>query len=109
MANKVMPGDYETTVGNESPELSLILSKQVRGIPLTDAENAAMGNPVNIRPRPRPPEVIEAAKKARKRKGVTPEDQSELNNLLRATTPSYKNGGMVDRAAIRGKTKGKIC
>jgi hypothetical protein len=21
----------------------------------------------------------------------------------------YKNGGMIDRAAIRGKTKGKIC
>lgn len=94
MANKFMPGDYETTVGNESPELSLIMSKQVRGIPLTDAENAALGNPVNIRPRPRParPQTVNRAKKADK-----------LPIIAKA------NGGMIDRAAVRGKTKGKIC
>lgn len=41
-------------------------------------------------------------------KRVTSEDQEKLRKLIKSTT-GYKSGGMIDRAAIKGKTKGKVC
>lgn len=56
-------------------------------------------------PKPRPKEIEEKAKRMR---GLTDSDKKELDILIDSTT-RYKDGGLVDRKAIRGKTRGKIC
>lgn len=74
--------------------------------------SAAMERQIGFRtgkykvPKPRPAEIEE---KAKKRKGVTSRDQRELDALIGSTVPNYKDGGLIDRKAIRGKTRGKMC
>ena len=59
-------------------------------------------------------------KPAPKRRKITLDDvksgrvsEGDANDELMIETMQdmrgYKNGGMIDRAAVRGKTKGKIC
>ena len=59
-------------------------------------------------PKPRPKQAAPALKK---RKMPTAEDVAkgrisigDANDMA-----GYKSGGMIDRAAIKGKTRGKIC
>lgn len=92
MANKSLPGDFESMVGGEDPEFSRIILKQMRGEPLTDQELRDIGEKPVPLPRPKP-QVVNRAKKG--------------NALLPIVARA--NGGMIDRAAVRGKTKGKIC
>lgn len=54
-------------------------------------------------PKPRPKSIEEKGKKMR---GLTDSDKKELDILVEST--AMKNGGLVDRRAIRGKTRGKI-
>jgi len=69
-------------------------------------------------PKPRPQSIVEAAKRrkkvAPKRKKITAEDierglvsPGDANDEM--MIPAFKNGGMIDRKAVRGKTRGKIC
>jgi hypothetical protein len=59
-------------------------------------------------------------KAATKRRKITVDDvksgrvsegdaNDELMIQMMQDMRGYKNGGMIDRAAVRGKTKGKIC
>lgn len=66
-------------------------------------------------PRPRPKNLPKPQPKpAMKRKKITAEDirkgrvsPGDANDEM--MLDGFKNGGMIDRAAIRGKTRGKIC
>lgn len=87
-------GSYESMVGGLDPEFSRIVAKRMRGEELTDKELRDIGE--------LPPIPV------KKPQRVTPEDQASMKKLIKKTT-GYKNGGMIDRAAVRGKTKGKIC
>jgi len=42
------------------------------------------------------------------RRDIDANEDAELEKMLRSYTKKA-DGGMIDRAAIRGKTKGKIC
>lgn len=85
-------GDSETMIGGMDPEFSRIIAKRMRGEKLTEQEKASIGEPVSVIPRPRP-QMVNSAKKA--------------NPLMPVIKKA--NGGMIDRAAIKGKTKGKVC
>lgn len=63
---------------------------------------------------------LKMAKPAAKRRKITMDDiksgrvsEGDANDELMIQSMQgmrgYKNGGMIDRAAVRGKTKGKIC
>jgi hypothetical protein len=39
---------------------------------------------------------------------VTPGDAND-SVMSKGIAPGYRSGGMIDRAAIKGRTKGKIC
>lgn len=74
-------------------------------------EKAKKKEPPIPRPRPKPP--------APKRRKITVEDvksgivsQGDANDEIMLEgfkPPGFKHGGKVDGAAVRGKTKGRIC